>query len=164
MLNDLLKLTYSSYICELIDICAEEEKNNYLYREFLTCLYLMNTNAIDYEILIRAFELKLLKATGYDINFNSCAICKKKITTSNYISLSNFGGVCESCNKEHGIYISKASYNALRFLKETPMDKVYRLNASKDMKDEMSNITSFIISSNYVKKPKSLEMLKFIKE
>ena len=76
-LDNLEKLTYASYICELIDICIEDnEKNSYLYKECITCLYLLNTDAIDYETLIRAFELKILKATGYGLNLDNCVSCK----------------------------------------------------------------------------------------
>ncbi len=146
LLNNLEKLTYSSYLCELIDISTEDgEKNPYLFKEFL-----------------RAFELKVLKATGYEIDFNNCVFCKKKINSSNYISLSYYGGVCEECPKEHGVYLSRASFNALRFLNTATLDKVYRVNLNEEMKEELFKINSFIISSNYVRKPKSLEMLKFI--
>lgn len=165
LLSNLEKLTYSSYICELVDICMQDgESNKDLYKEFVTCLYLLNTDAIDYELLVRSFELKLLKATGYGLCFDNCVFCKKKISTSSYISLSYLGGVCEVCQREQGVYISKASFNALRFINNTPMDKVYRLNASKEIKEDIFKVTSFIISSSYAKKPKSLEMLKFIKE
>ncbi|WP_083573528.1 DNA repair protein RecO [Clostridium fallax] len=165
LLGNLEKLTYSSYLCELIDICMQEkESNRYLFKEFITCLYLLNTDALDYELLIRSFELKLLKATGYNLNFDKCVLCGKPIKTSNYLSLSNFGGVCDACPKEHGMFISKAAYNSLRFLNKTPMDKIYRLNLTEDVKKEIFKITYFIISSNYVRRPKSLEMLNYIKE
>lgn len=165
LLDNLDKLTYSSYICELIDICVQDgEPNKELFRHFITGLYLLSTDALDYELLIRAFELRLLNATGYGIQFDKCVICKKAITTSEYVSLSHFGGVCEQCKKEHGVTISKAAYNALRFLNNTPMDKVYRLNISKDVKKQIERVTTFIIYSNYSKKPKSLEMLNYIKE
>ncbi len=72
LLNNLDKLTYSSYLCELIDICLEDGENNkQLYKDFITCLYLLNTDALDYEMLIRSFELKLLKSTGYGLKFRS---------------------------------------------------------------------------------------------
>ncbi|WP_072984228.1 DNA repair protein RecO [Clostridium cavendishii] len=165
LLDNLEKLTYSSYLCELIDISMQDEESNKdLYREFVTCLYLLNTDAIDYELLIRSFELKLLKATGYGLCFDNCVFCKKKMNISNFISLSYFGGVCDTCKREHGVYVSKGTYNTLRFINNTPMDKVYRVNVSKEIKDEMFKVTSFIISSSYSKKPKSLEMLNFIKE
>ncbi|MDS0524045.1 DNA repair protein RecO [Clostridium sp. SHJSY1] len=165
LLNNLDKLTFSSYICELIDIALlEGESNKWLFKEFITTLYLLNTDAIDYEMLIRTFELKLLKATGYGLTLDNCTICKKKISSANYISLSYYGGVCEECTKEHGLYISKGTYNALRFLIKTPSEKIYKLNLSDDIKKEIEKVTTFMISSSYAKRPKSLEMLNYIKE
>ena len=38
------------------------------------------------------------------------------------------------------------------------------LNLSKEIKKEIERVTTFIISSNYAKKPKSLEMLNYLKE
>ncbi len=164
-LDNLEKLTYASYICELIDICIEDnEKNSYLYKECITCLYLLNTDAIDYETLIRAFELKILRATGYGLNLDNCVSCKEKIQNSNYLDLAYFGGVCEKCRKERGIYIDKATFASLKFLNKTTLDKVYKLHLSDDTKSEIYKITHYIISSVYSRKPKSLEMLNFIKE
>lgn len=165
LMSNLDKLTYSSYLCELIDIALMEgESNRWLYKEFITTLYLLDTDAIDYELLIRSFELKLLKATGYGLVLDHCVSCRKKINVSNYISLSNFGGICEECNKVQGLHISKGAYNALKFLINTNSDKIFRLNLSKDIKKEIERVTTFIISSNYSKKPKSLEMLSYLKE
>lgn len=165
LLDNLDKLTYSTYICELIDIALlEGESNKLLFKEFVTTLYLLNTDAIEYETLIRSFELKLLKATGYGLELDYCTSCKKKINVTNYISLTSFGGICEECNNEHGAYISKGAYNALKFLSKTPSDKIYKLNLSKDIKKEIEKISTFVVSSNYARKPKSLEMLNYIKE
>lgn len=165
LLNNLDKLTYSSYLCELIHIaCEENEVNKGLFRDLVTTLYLLNTDALDYELLIRSFELKLLKATGYSLTLDTCCICRKKIRVSNYISLSSFGGVCDECPKEHGVFVSKGAYNALRYLMTTNVDKLYRLNLNSEIKNEIEKVTTFFIANNYTKKPKSLEMLKFIKE
>ena len=165
LLENLDKLTYSSYICELIDICLEDgEVNLELFKDFITCMYLLNTDALNYELLLRSFELKLLKATGYGLNLENCIVCNKKISVANYISLSQYGGVCDNCPKEHGLYLSKPAYNSIKFLMKTPMDKLYKLNLNSDLKKEISKITSYIISSNYSRKPKSLEMLNYIKE
>lgn len=165
LLNDLEKLTYSSYICELIDIaCIEGESSSYLFKQFITSIYLLNTDAIDYELLIRNFELKLLKSTGYGLELNHCVICRKKIQLSNYISLNYFGGVCMECNHNYCINISKGAYNALKYLIINSSDKIYNLNLSKDIKKEIEKVTTNLISYNYAKKPKSLEMLNYLKE
>ena len=165
LLDNLEKLTYSSYLCELIDICVEnDEVNSALFKEFMICLYLLRTDALDYELLVRAFELRLLEATGYNLELDRCCICKKKISVADYISLSHYGGVCDECNKEYGFFISKPAYNALRFLKNTSMDKVYRLNVNDEIKKQMERVITNIIANNYSKRPKSLEMLSYIKE
>ncbi|WP_297437591.1 DNA repair protein RecO [uncultured Clostridium sp.] len=163
LLTNLEKLTYSTYLCELIDISTEDEEKNFeLYKEFVTAIYLLDTDALDYELLTRAFELKLLKATGYGLNFDTCVSCEKKIQSSTYINLSNFGGVCDMCDKVNGLYISRPSFSALRFLNKATLDKVYRVNLNEDMKKELFKITQAIISNNYTRRPKSLDMLKFI--
>ncbi|GEA32469.1 DNA repair protein RecO [Clostridium diolis] len=165
LLNDLHKLTYSSYLCELIDIaCTDNEINMKLFKTLITTLYLLNTDALDYELLIRAFELRLLKTTGYNLTLNNCSVCRKKISSSNYISLSHYGGICDECPKEHGVFISKGAYNALRFLMNMDIDKLYRLNLNHEIKSEIEKVITFLVSNSYAKKPKSLEMLKFIKE
>ncbi len=165
LLDNLDKLTYSTYLCELIDIaCEPDEVNKYLFKDLVETLYLLNTDALDYELLLRAFELRLLRSTGYNLNLETCSICGRKINASNYISLSNYGGVCDQCPKEHGIHVSKGSYNVLKFLKNFHMSKLYRLNLNDEIKKEIERVTTFLISNNYTRKPKSLEMLKYIKE
>jgi DNA repair protein RecO (recombination protein O) len=165
LLGDLTTLTYASYLCELVDISMQQdESNRELFKEFVTALYLIKTKAIDNELLIRAFELKLMRLTGYTINFENCSLCRKKIVNSNYISLQYYGGVCDDCNKEHGMHISRATFNALKFLNNITLDKVYRLNLSKEIKEELYKINISLIANNYSRKPKSLQMFDFIKE
>src|SRR5471030_1212382 len=165
LLSDLYKLTYSSYLCELIDIaCVDNEVNVELFKNLVTTLYLLNTEALDYELLIRSFELKLLRGTGYNLSLDNCSICRKKISSSNYINVFYYGGVCDECPIEHGVFISKGAYNALRFLMNMNVDKLYRLNLNNEIKAEIEKVTTFLISNSYAKKPKSLDMLEFIKE
>lgn len=58
----------------------------------------------------------------------------------------------------------KGAYNALRFLMNMDIDKLYRLNLNNEIKSEIEKVITFLVSNSYAKKPKSLEMLKFIKE
>ncbi|ENZ02194.1 DNA repair protein RecO [Clostridium thermobutyricum] len=165
LMSNLDKLTYASYVCELIDIGLEDgEIDKNLYIEFIKTLYLLNTDAIDYELLIRSFELKLLKATGYGINLETCSICKRKIRTSKYINLQSYGGICENCNKDHSIHISKEAYAALKFLNKIDASRIYMMKLSGDIKKQIEKINLYFISTNYSRKPKSLEMLNYIKE
>ena len=165
LLGNLDKLIFSSYMCELIDIALVEEEQNFrLFKEFITTLFLLDTDAIDYQVLVRAFEIRLLENTGYGLNLDACVICKSKITVSDYISLSYFGGVCDKCNRKDGIHVSKGTYNSLKFLSKMELSDGYKLKLSDDIKMEIEKVTTLLISTNFAKKPKSLEMLKFLKE
>ncbi|OFI07176.1 DNA repair protein RecO [Clostridium acetireducens DSM 10703] len=160
LLRDFNTITYASYLCELIDICLQEEEPNiYVFRQLVTAFYLIKNKAVDIEVLIRAFEVKILKATGYGLNLNNCCICKKYINSSNYINTNYLGGVCESCKRINGIKISYAAYNALKFLNKVPLERVYRVSLSKEVKNEIYKVLYIFISENYFRKPKSLKLL-----
>lgn len=160
LLNDFTSLTYASYLCELIDIAlVEEESNRELFQEFISAFYLMQNNAVDFEILIRAFEIKLLMGSGYYFNLDNCVFCRKKISSSNYFNTQYFGGICAECEKNQGIKIDFASYNALKYLVKTPITNIYKLNLTKEVKSELYKILTNAIYDSFGKKPNSLEML-----
>ncbi|MCB2297256.1 DNA repair protein RecO [Clostridium tagluense] len=165
LLRDLTTITYASYFNELIDIAMEnEEVNSELFKDFVSAFYFIKNDVMDIEVLARAFETKLLKATGYGLNFQQCVRCRKKITISNNIDLQSYGPICKDCEKVNSIYISNPTYNTLKFLNNFGMDKINRIVVSKASKLELYKILSFIISQNYTRKPKSLEMFDHLRE
>lgn len=165
LIGDLESLTYASYFCELIDICINEmESSHDVFRLFVTVLYLMKSKAVDLEMLARSFEVKILEATGYQLYLDNCCICKKKIKTSSYISFQYSGGICSDCNRINGMQVSNATYSLLNYLISLPIEKVYRVNVGNNIRDELNTVLSTFISTNYMKKPKSLNALKFLKE
>lgn len=163
LLNDLDTLTYAAYFCELIDICMQdEESNRELFRHLVTAFYLIKNKAVDIETLARAYEIKVLEATGYGFNLENCCMCRKKLNHCNYISLQYSGGICSECERSNGIYVKQGTYNALKYLARISLENVYRVSLSKEIKQEMHNILSLVISQNYFRKPKSLETLNYL--
>jgi DNA repair protein RecO (recombination protein O) len=164
LLESLDDITYASYLCELIDISMmNEESNREFFQELVSSLYLLSNKAMDPETLARAYEIKLLNATGYSFSLQHCCLCKKSITSSNYVNYRYSGGVCSDCSKTNGMHVSFATYNALKFLSVASIDKVLRVVLSKEVKEELAKILSIFIVSNYGKKPKSLEILNYLK-
>lgn len=164
-LKDLDILTYASYLCELIDISTvDEEENIYLYKVLVSTFYLLNTQAMDIDTLLRVYELNVLKATGYGINLDYCSICRNKIEQSEYISLQYHGGICYDCPKDTSFKISKPAYKVLKVLNNIAIDKIYRLTIPKDIKIELEKLLKIFIANNYSRAPKSLQILNFIKE
>ncbi len=120
----------------------------------------MRNKAIDLELLARAFEVKVLKATGYGISLENCALCGNKINTTDYISFQFYGGICNQCEKQYGTKVSAATYNGLKFLSKVELEKVGRLNLDINTKEQIGKILETFISLNYRKKPNSLSLLK----
>jgi DNA repair protein RecO (recombination protein O) len=165
LLNDLDTLTYGSYICELIDISMmDEESNSEMFKTLVSTLYLLKSRAMDDDILLRAYELKVLKYSGYGLNFDNCSICRRKLEQCSYIGLQQFGGVCDQCLKIDGLSISKPAFNVLKFLNNIPLEKVYRLTVPQNIKREIRKVLQLFISNSYSRIPKSLQMLDYIKE
>jgi len=163
LLRDLNTITYASYFNELIDITMEnEEISKELFRDLVTAFYFIKNDVMDIEVLARAFETRILRATGYELNFNQCVRCGKKITMSNNIDSVTYGPICKDCEKLNSIYISNPTYNTLKFLNNFGMDKINRIVVSKTSKLELYKILSFIISQNYTRKPKSLEIFDYL--
>lgn len=159
-LEDLDTLTYASYLCELIDISmVEGESNRQLFKELVSTFYFIESGIGDIEILIRAFEIKLLYLTGFSLNMDSCVKCRKRIQVSNYFSYEYYGSICSECDRNNGKIISTAAYRALSYLSKVPLDTVHRIKLSGEIKAEIYNILSDLIFQSYGKKTKSLEIL-----
>lgn len=159
ILNDYDTLIYGSYFLELIDIACEEETYLNLFKDLVSSLYLIKSKAIDLEILARTFELKLLKATGYGLHLQNCAICDKKINSSNFLSFQFFGAVCDECSKFNGTHISIGTYNVLKFINSMDLEKISRISINEITKKEIFKIITNFIFLNYTRRPKSLAML-----
>jgi len=160
ILNDYDTLIYGSYFNELIDIAIEEGESHPIFIDLVKCFYLMRNKAIDLDLLARAFEVKVLKATGYGISLENCALCGNKINTTDYISFQFYGGICNQCEKQYGTKVSAATYNGLKFLSKVELEKVGRLNLDMNTKEQIEKILETFISLNYRKKPNSLSLLK----
>lgn len=162
-LKDLETVTYTTYILELIDIVLVEEEPNYnLFKDAATIFYFIKNNVVPIEILIAYFELRVLKNTGFNFNFDRCSICRKKIISSNYFSFSNGGGVCSSCTKENGLYISYETYSLIKYISTLSIQELVKINFNEKVKNESKKLLSFIIQNSFDKKPKSLEMLSLL--
>ncbi len=160
ILNDYDTLIYGSYFNELIDIAIEEGESHPIFIDLVKCFYLMRNKAIDLDLLARAFEVKVLKATGYGISLENCALCGNKINTTEYISFQFYGGICNQCEKQYGTKVSASTYNGIKFLSKVELEKVGRLNLDMNTKEQIGKILETFISLNYRKKPNSLSLLK----
>lgn len=165
VMNDLDSLFTGAYFNELVEISSiEEEENQEVFRLLVSAFYLIKSKSIDLELLARAFEIKLFNITGFNLNLEFCTSCGEKIKISNYFDVENYGVVCENCKKGTYIKISPSTYNSIRFINNSSLDRIERLKLSETTKEEIKRVNIHLIKESYGKLPNSLKMFKILKE
>lgn len=160
LLRDFETIAYSSYICELMNLSIpENEKNDDIFTNAVKCLYLIKNAVGDMELLIRSFELKLIKSVGYRINTDICAECGKRIKRA-FFSEIGHGFSCDECGG--GRAISTGTVMTVRALVNFKIENIHRINAGENIKTEIKRITDSYLNEICSRRPKSLDMLKFL--
>ncbi len=103
--NDLLKISYLSYIADLSNQTFKESGDIEIYDLFTETLLKME-NGLNPVVLSNILELKYLKYLGVEPNFSVCSKCSlnKKIVT---IDLNTCDLICEDCYKGEKIISNK---------------------------------------------------------
>jgi len=130
--EDLIKITYASYFCELIDIaCVSDERNDQLFKEFISALYILKLNIMKAETLARIFEIKIIYLNGF---------CIEKLNES-----------------------SDGVKHVIKYILNNDIKLLYKLRIEGIIKEELDIILNTIVKTNFMRKPKSLELLNYIK-
>ena len=127
-------LTYGSYFVELVDIVSvDSDPQQLVYRNLVTALYLLEADVIDMEVLTLAYEIKLIGLTGFKVG-------KAMVPFE----------------------MSQGAIKTAEFLQKTDFTKIHILKVDEKTKKELQLVTSFIIKDSYQRRPKSLDMLKYM--
>lgn len=165
--EDVMKLSYGSYLLELTESSIiEGESNPRLFDLLIKILEIMNNKKVDIETIVKAYEVKLMMYAGYMPMLKECVSCGKISNTYKFSSKQG-GLLCTNCFKSdaYSMNISNLSINILRYLMETSLDKIIKLKIQENAKEELDKILKNYISIHLGKKNfNSLEFLESIKK
>lgn len=164
---DLEKTLAASYLIDLVDQFTVEGKMSRelfsLVEDFLSFID-QNPTA---DALMRSFEMRLLKHSGYDPVFDRCTVCDKRIDD---IQACRFffrsGGIrCEACcsSPDEGLPISIGTIKTLLMGKNLDISKLHRLNLSAQTEEESGRLLAGFIRYLLGKELKSAGVLNEIK-
>ena len=166
--EDLDKTLISSYLIELTDQFTPDGKKDtdlfQLLQNFLTIIDSGNHS----EELIRFFEIRLLKLSGYEPILDRCITCKKITShTETYQFIPSKGGIiCKTCH-QNGIEAFPVSVGTLKSLllgKEVELHKINRIILSNQSAKESRTMLSRFIYHLLGKELKSLQVLNEIRK
>jgi DNA repair protein RecO (recombination protein O) len=166
--ENLDKTLVSSYLLELTDKFTQEGKKDMaLFQLLKNFLHIIDTG-IHSEELIRFFEIRILKLSGYEPIFDRCMLCNKPVSHEElYRFVPSKGGIkCKTChqNSFDSFPVSVGTIKSLLLGKEIDIQKINRISLSDQSAQESKIILSRFIHHLLGTELKSLHVLNQIRK
>jgi DNA repair protein RecO (recombination protein O) len=164
---DLEKTLNASYLIDLMDqFTLEDKKSEDLFRLLLQFLQLLETVPAR-ETLLRFFEIRLLKLSGYDPFLDHCLICKTPLDkeTAYRFNAADGGLTCLNCRPEgpDAISVSLGTIRTLLMGRDLAIDRLGNLLLSSQSSVESRHLLAHFIRHILGKEPKSVQVLNEIR-
>lgn len=136
--KDITKISYATYLTELILKVSKHEHNKNIYALFILSLDKIN-EGYDPLIITDIIKLKMLNYLGIKPVIDRCVSCGN---TTDIVTISSYLGglVCKNCHKNEALVSSK-TIKLIRILYYIDINKITKIDISDDIKKE---IDSFI--------------------
>ncbi len=161
--NDIIKVSFMTYLSELTKNVYKHEENSQIYNLFISSL-LKIEEGFDPLIISNILELKYLDYLGVSINLDGCVVCgSKSIVTLSYLK---GGYVCSSCRTNEPI-INEKVLKTLRLYYYVDISKISKLDISGNVTHEIDRFLNTYYDNYtglYLKSKKFLETLKCIEK
>ena len=150
--KNLLRFAYSCYLAELIDkFLQEEQPNSHLFELLVKTLFcLERISKQKLSLLMRSFEVKLLKILGYGLYLSRCINCGKERGKIQglFISIKLGGLLCGDCQEEdeNRLEVSKKTVLLMDYLLYSSLKKIVQQNFDKATETELEAILKKCLS------------------
>lgn len=139
--NDIVKISYLSYLIELAVHTYKESENNEVYNLLIDSILKIEDN-LDPRIITNILEVQYLSYLGINLNLDECVKCgSSKVVT---LSMNKGGYVCSNC-RENEELIDEKVLKLLRLYQYVDISKISNL----DIDENNSKIISKIIDEYY---------------
>jgi DNA repair protein RecO (recombination protein O) len=147
--EDLLRLSYASYIVELLDrFTYEEGENQPLYRLLAETLARLSRES-DPLLVVRYYEIRLLDLLGFRPQLFNCAVCGDPVAPQDqYFSAAQGGAVCPRCGQglQGALPVSLQALKYLRHFQRSTFAEASRAKISPEVALELENLTQHYLT------------------
>ena len=164
---DLEKTLSASYLIDLTDqFTLEDKKNEALFSLLHGFLKIIETGPVT-EAILRFFEIRLLKLSGYDPVLDHCLVCKTPLGNEKaYHFNSGDGGlICTACRPDSpdALPVSLGTIRTLLMGREMEIDRLGRLFLSEQSAEESRRLLAHFIRHLLGRELKSVHVLNEIR-
>lgn len=134
--KDINKVSYVTYITELVLKVYKHDPNKNIYDLYVSCLNKINDN-YNYIIITSILRLKLLEYLGIKPVIDKCVECGNK---HNIVTISSYYGgyICEECYRNEKI-VSTKTITLIRMLYYVDISKITKLDISDNIIKEIND-------------------------
>lgn len=163
--TDLVKMTYATYISELVDGFAVAGEGS----DIVFALILVTFNLLaaydDPELVVRAFEIRLMDIMGYSPQLQECCNCHNEIKGPFRFSARLGGLLCGGCldNDPYALQCNMGSIKVLQQLQRIDLRRLNILKVSSEIKSEIEKLMQEYLKLRVERKIKSVDFLKQLK-
>lgn len=162
--EDIVKLSLSVYLADLAySSVGPENKDSGVLRLLLNTIYAICYGEVDLDVAKTVYEFRLAKEGGYMPYLDECVSCGEDTYEDIYFDISSGGIVCEKCRKPGSIKLTKAQYDALKYIFSADDKKIFSFEAKGGVFDSLSALSEKYILNHLEQNFKSLEYYKKIK-
>lgn len=139
--NDIVKISYLSYLTELAVHTYKESENNEVYNLLISSILKIEDN-LNPRIITNILEIQYLNYLGINLNLDECVSCgSSKVVT---LSMNKGGYVCSNC-RENEELIDEKVLILLRLYQYVDISKISNL----DIDENNSKIINKLIDEYY---------------
>jgi len=165
--EDLLLMTASSYLAEMVDFLMEEDDpNEAVFALLLNSLAILKERGVE-RIFLRSFEIRLMSILGYRPRLQNCVHCGEETKPgkgSAFFSVAQGGLKCADCVEESDREISWGTCQVLGRLLETPWRQLFNLRVDTKMQKELESLLAEFIEFRSERRFKTLSFLQTLLE
>ena len=164
--KELWRMSCGLYMAELVDRFTQEElENAVLYRLLRDSLASLAT-ARNIDLLLRYFELRLLRVLGYQPQLYRCVECDEPLSPSaNFFSPGAGGVLCASCRPKHALTrpLSLNALKVLRLFSTSEFETASRVRLPEDLALELDGLLRQYIRYTLEQDLRSTEFLDLLR-
>ncbi|WP_405157608.1 DNA repair protein RecO [Paenibacillus sp. FSL H8-0283] len=141
--EDLIKASYASYACELLDrVLQDEETGTFWFKQLKACLQALKEEK-DPVVITSLYEMKILQASGYGPQFDECISCNQERPNEQLFISPRLGGVlCRACKHfdPPAMSVSPKALKLLRLFAQLDLQRLGNISVSESTRDEIKKL------------------------
>jgi DNA repair protein RecO (recombination protein O) len=159
---ELARLSCAYYVAELYDRLTEEGEEHRVLFELLVQTFAALDRTVNPDLVLRAYELRLLSTLGYRPNVQRCVVCQELLTEAAERFSPTLGGVIcprDQAADRSALPMSSAAFRLLRYLQSQPIDAIEALRLSSEVRSEVEALLRVYIRQLLERDLKSVAFL-----